>query len=60
MQLKYSVVGHAIQCNTPIVSQSLDIILLLSTQAAEVSYEDLLGAKQLGFSDKQIAKCIHK
>ena len=29
-------------------------------QAAEVSYEDLLGAKQLGFSDKQIAKCIRK
>ncbi|XP_078362371.1 multifunctional protein CAD-like isoform X2 [Oculina patagonica] len=29
------------------------------TEAAEVSYEDLLGAKQLGFSDKQIAKCIH-
>lgn len=31
-----------------------------SFQAAEVSYDDLLGAKQLGFSDKQIAKCIHK
>ncbi|CAH3149400.1 unnamed protein product [Porites evermanni] len=27
-------------------------------KAAELSYEDLLGAKQLGFSDKQIAKCI--
>ncbi|XP_015768681.1 PREDICTED: CAD protein-like [Acropora digitifera] len=27
-------------------------------KATEVSYEHLLGAKQLGFSDKQIAKCI--
>ncbi|KAK2562270.1 CAD protein [Acropora cervicornis] len=27
-------------------------------EATEVSYEHLLGAKQLGFSDKQIAKCI--
>ena len=35
-------------------------LCFLNVQAAEVSYEDLLGAKQLGFSDKQIAKCIHK
>lgn len=33
--------------------------LMHREKAAEVSYEHLLGAKQLGFSDKQIAKCIH-
>ena len=39
---------------------SLILSFLACFQAADVSYEDILGAKQLGFSDKQIAKCIHK
>jgi len=51
--------NSSVKYRTQVVLQELDLILSLY-QAAEVSYEDLLGAKQLGFSDKQIAKCIRK
>jgi len=39
---------------------NIDEHLTCNLQAPEITYEHMITAKQLGFSDKQIAKCIHR